>query len=89
VTAARPQVFGTDQGYRDELPEPGDMLTLDISPIVRFFPHGKTRTGSTPRIENLRVRARTGPEPFKEIEDEVVDVVGHGTRPNHCTSVPS
>jgi hypothetical protein len=40
VTSVRPQVLGTDHGYRDELSESRDVPTLDVSPLVCLFPHG-------------------------------------------------
>src|SRR5438105_5370360 len=46
----------------------------------RVLPDGKARTRRPPRVEDLGIRPRLGPDPLEQIEDEAVDGPGHGGR---------
>ena len=51
----------------------------DEAAVVGVFPHGELGTGRAPSIHRLFVGPVASCEPFKEIEDEVLDDdVGHG-----------
>jgi hypothetical protein len=53
------------------------MAALDEASVVGVLPHGKARTRCPPRIEHLGIGTRTGVQPFKEIEVQVIEAVVH------------
>ena len=59
------------------------VMTLDEASLAGVFPDGKAGTRRPPRIEYLGVRARVGPQPLKEIEDQAVDAASHRNPANH------
>ncbi len=77
--ALRPQVLGTGRRHRHRTAGPGPIEPLDEAPVVGVLPHGEARARRPPRLHDLVVGARTGPQPFEEIEDQAVDGVGHRT----------
>ena len=84
--AVFPKVFGPGHGHRNVLAAPGRIMTLDKASVVGVFPHRKARTRRPPRIEHLEVGALARTQPFKEIENQVVEVVRHKTGVNYCRS---
>jgi hypothetical protein len=76
----RSQVFGTGGRHRDERALSGSATARHETAVAGVFPHRKTRARRPPRLEHVGVRAGFGPHPFQEVEDQGVDVVGHGGR---------
>lgn len=80
-------MFGPGNGHGNELPTIRPKMTRNKSLLVGVFPYGKARTRRSPGIEHLGVGARTGTQPFKEIEDQVIEVVGHSPPTNHYRNI--
>ena len=74
------QVFRTGDRHRDERAVSGSATARNKTAVVGVFPHRKTRARRAPRLEHVGVRAGLGAHPLEEIEDQGLDVVGHGSR---------
>ena len=71
------EVISASNGHRYE-PTVSDLMpTSHETTVVGVFPYRQTRTRGAPGVEHLGVRAGVGAYPFKEVEDQGFDCVGH------------
>jgi hypothetical protein len=55
------------------------MMMRDEASFMGFFPHRKARAGRSPRFDYLGVWPRVRADPFKQVEDQSVYGVRHGS----------
>jgi hypothetical protein len=58
-------------------PEVVVVSTLDQAAFGGFFPYGKPRTRSAPRVNDFGIGSRPGTDPFEQVKDQGVDGIGH------------
>jgi hypothetical protein len=73
-------MISTSNRYRYE-PTVADLTaTSHKATVVGIFPYWQARTRCAPSVEYLGVGARVGAYPFKKVEDQGFDWVGHRHR---------
>jgi len=55
------------------------MVMLDEASFISFFPYRKTRAGRSPSFDYLGVWPSVWADPFKQVEDQSVYGVRHGS----------
>jgi hypothetical protein len=55
------------------------MVMLDEVSFIGLFPHRKARAGRSPNFDYLGVWARVRTDPFKQVEDQSLYGVRHGS----------
>lgn len=88
TTAKSPQMLSPGVGHRNELTASRLTMTPDKASVVGFFPYGKARARGPPRIEHLGIGTRARAQPFKEIQDKVVEIVRSGLTHCHAPFTP-
>jgi len=77
--AVLPKVICPYSGHRYESPASWLMVMLDEASFVGFFPYRKARARRPPDLDYLGVRPRVWTDPFKQVEDQNVYSVRHGS----------
>src|SRR5713226_983550 len=74
-----PFVLGPLSGHRDESSASWLMVMLDEASFVGVFPYRQARARRPPGLDYLVVRPRVRTDPFKQVEDQSVYGVRHGS----------
>jgi hypothetical protein len=81
-------MLGSGVGHRNELAASRVTMTLDKASFVGFFPYGKARARSPPCVEHLGIGARARAQPFKEIQEKIVETVRRALTHLHSPITP-
>src|SRR5262249_5399606 len=72
------QMLGARSRDGDQRGAPELVVALDEAQVRRVLPDRELWTGCSPRLEDLGVWPSLGADPVEQVEDQVVDIVGHG-----------
>jgi hypothetical protein len=70
--------LGSSGGNRNERTVPRLTAAFDEASVIGLFPYGEARTRRSPGLEHLGIGSLAETQPLKQIENEVIEVVGHG-----------